>query len=217
MAISLPADAVARTVQDVGIGFCFAPVYHPSYRHAGPTRRELGIPTVFNFLGPLTNPAQPAAGAIGCGNARMAPVMAEVFAARGADVLVFRGDDGLDELTTTTTSTVWEVRSGSVREVTVDPTALGLGLADPADLRGGDVETNVAVARALFAGRRGPVRDAVVLNAAAGLATHAGLSGDLPADLAVGIERAAAALDSGAAADVLDRWVAAGARLTAAD
>jgi len=203
--IALPAEAVARTVQDVGIGFCFAPVYHPSYRHAGPTRRELGIPTVFNYLGPLTNPAQPAAGAIGCGNAAMAPVMAEVFAARGADVLVFRGDDGLDELTTTTTSTVWEVR--------VDPTTWGLARAEPADLRGGDVEANVAVARAVFAGQRGPVRDAVVLNAAAGLATHAGLSGDLPADMAAGVERAGAALDSGAAADVLDRWVAAGRRL----
>jgi len=214
--IALPADAVARTVQEVGIGFCFAPVYHPSYRHAGPTRRELGIPTVFNFLGPLTNPAQPAAGAIGCGNARMAPVMAEVFAARGADVLVFRGDDGLDELTTTTTSTVWEVRAGAVREVTVDPATWGLGRADPADLRGGDVETNVAVARAVFAGRGGPVRDAVVLNAAAGLATHAGLTGDLSADLAAGIERAGASLDSGSAADVLDRWVATGGRLAAA-
>ncbi|HEY5117333.1 MAG TPA: anthranilate phosphoribosyltransferase, partial [Nakamurella sp.] len=175
--IALPADAVARTVQDVGIGFCFAPVYHPSYRHAGPTRRELGIPTVFNYLGPLTNPAQPAAGAIGCGNAAMAPVMAEVFAARGADVLVFRGDDGLDELTTTTTSTVWEVRDGTVREVSLDPTTWGLALVEPAALRGGDVEANVAVARAVFAGERGPVRDAVVLNAAAGLATHAGLSG----------------------------------------
>ena len=213
--IALPADAVARTVQDVGIGFCFAPVYHPSYRHAGPTRRELGIPTVFNYLGPLTNPAQPAAGAIGCGNAAMAPVMAEVFAARGADVLVFRGDDGLDELTTTTTSTVWEVRGGTVRAVSVDPTTWGLARAEPADLRGGDVEANVAVARAVFAGQRGPVRDAVVLNAAAGLATHAGLSGDLPADMAAGVERAGAALDSGAAADVLDRWVAAGRRLAA--
>ena len=211
--IALPAEAVARTVQDVGIGFCFAPVYHPSYRHAGPTRRELGIPTVFNYLGPLTNPAQPAAGAIGCGNAAMAPVMAEVFAARGADVLVFRGDDGLDELTTTTTSTVWEVRGGTVRVVRVDPTTWGLARAEPADLRGGDVEANVAVARAVFAGQRGPVRDAVVLNAAAGLATHAGLSGDLPADMAAGVERAGAALDSGAAADVLDRWVAAGRRL----
>ena len=221
VAISLPADGVAATVAEVGIGFCFAPVYHPSYRHAGPPRRELGIPTVFNFLGPLTNPAQPAAGAIGCGNPRMAPVMAEVFAGRvfdgrPADVLLFRGDDGLDELTTTTTSTVWEVRDGAVRELTVDPEALGIGRAAAEDLRGGDVAENVAVARELFAGRTGAVRDAVVLNAGAGLAAHAGLTGDVLADLRTGIERAGAALDSGAAADVLERWVAAGQRLSAA-
>jgi len=214
VAISLPAAAVAATVAEVGIGFCFAPVYHPSYRHAGPPRRELGIPTVFNFLGPLTNPAQPAAGAIGCGNARMAPVMAEVFAARGSDVLLFRGDDGLDELTTTTTSTVWEVHAGSVRQLTFDPADVGIERAAPSELRGGDVEQNVAVARHVFAGETGAVRDAVVLNAAAGLAAHAGLSGDLLGDIRVGVERASAALDSGSAADVLNLWVKAGLRLT---
>jgi anthranilate phosphoribosyltransferase len=221
VAISLPAQAVAATVAEVGIGFCFAPVYHPSYRHAGPPRRELGIPTVFNFLGPLTNPAQPAASAIGCGNPRMAPVMADVFATRRwqgqpLDVLLFRGDDGLDELTTTTTSTVWVVRDGAVSVVTVDPEALGIGRAEPADLRGGDVEENVAAARDLFGGKTGPVRDAVVLNAAAGLAAHAGLTGELLADLRVGIERASAAIDSGAATDLLERWVAAGQRLSGA-
>ena len=213
VAISLPADAVAATVAEVGIGFCFAPVYHPSYRHAGPPRRELGIPTVFNFLGPLTNPAQPAAGAIGCGNARMAPVMAEVFAARGSDVLLFRGDDGLDELTTTTTSTVWEVHAGAVRQLTFDPADVGIERATPSELRGGDVGQNVAVARHLFAGETGAVRDAVVLNAAAGLAAHAGLSGDLVGDLRAGVDRASAALDSGSAADVLNLWVKAGQRL----
>jgi len=216
VAISLPADAVAATVADVGIGFCFAPVYHPSFRHASAPRRELGIPTVFNFLGPLTNPAQPAAGAIGCGFTRMAPVMAEVFAARGSDVLLFRGDDGLDELTTTTTSTVWQVRGGTVRRLTLDPEWLGIGRADPAELRGGDVGHNVSVARDLFAGSSGRVRDAVVLNAAAGLAAHAGLTGDLVADLRAGAARASTSLDTGAAADVLDRWVAAGRRLSAA-
>ena len=173
VAISLPADGVAATVAEVGIGFCFAPVYHPSYRHAGPPRRELGIPTVFNFLGPLTNPAQPAAGAIGCGNPRMAPVMAEVFAGRvfdgrPADVLLFRGDDGLDELTTTTTSTVWEVRDGAVRELTVDPELLGI---EPGRRR------RSARRRRRRERRRGTravrrtdraVRDAVVLNAGAG-------------------------------------------------
>jgi anthranilate phosphoribosyltransferase len=213
VAISLPADAVAATVAEVGIGFCFAPVYHPSYRHAGPPRRELGIPTVFNFLGPLTNPAQPAAGAIGCGNARMAPVMAEVFAARGSDVLLFRGDDGLDELTTTTTSTVWEVRAGTVRRITFDPADVGIERAAPSELRGGDVRQNVAVARHVFAGETGAVRDAVVLNAAAGLAAHAGLSGDLVGDLRIGVDRASAALDSGSAADVLNLWVKTGQRL----
>ena len=218
VAISLPAAAVATTVSEVGIGFCFAPVYHPSYRHAGPPRRELGIPTVFNFLGPLTNPAQPAASAIGCGNPRMAPVMAEVFATRKwqdrpLDVLLFRGDDGLDELTTTTTSTVWVVRDGAVSVVSLDPESLGIGRAEPADLRGGDVAENVAAARDLLAGTTGPVRDAVVLNAAAGLAAYAGLTGELLADLLGGIEKASAAIDSGAAADLLERWVVAGQRL----
>jgi anthranilate phosphoribosyltransferase len=216
VAISLPAAAVARTVTEVGIGFCFAPVYHPSFRHAGAPRRELGIPTVFNFLGPLTNPAQPAAAAIGCGNARMAPVMADVLAARGADVLLFRGDDGLDEMTTTTTSSVWQVTGGSVTQSSFDPAAVGIARSEPDDLRGGDVAQNVAAARALFAGGTGPVRDAVVLNAAAGLAAHAGFTADLTADLAAGVQRAGAALDSGAAADVLDRWVALGAELSAA-
>jgi anthranilate phosphoribosyltransferase len=214
VAISLPAAGVAATVADVGIGFCFAPVFHPSFRHAGAVRRELGVPTVFNFLGPLTNPAQPAAGAIGCGNLPMAPVMAEVFAARGADVLLFRGDDGLDELTTTTTSTVWQVRGGTVERLSLDPESVGVGRSQPAELRGGEVAENVAVARDLFAGKTGAVRDAVLLNAGAGLAAHAGLTGDLVADLSSGVTRAAAALDSGAAADLLDRWVVAGRRLT---
>jgi anthranilate phosphoribosyltransferase len=214
--ISLTAPQVARTAAEVGIGFCFAPVYHPSFRYAGAVRRELGVPTVFNFLGPLTNPAQPAAGAIGCGNPAMAPVMAQVFADRGADVLLFRGDDGLDELTTTPTSTVWRVRAGGVEQVSLDPAELGIEPAEPAALRGGEVAQNVQVARDLFAGERSAVRDAVVLNAAAGLAAHAGLSDDLTADLTAGIRRAQDALDSGAAAQVLDRWIALGRELAAA-
>ena len=191
VAISLPADAVAATVAEVGIGFCFAPVYHPSFRHAGPPRRELGVPTVFNFLGPLTNPAQPAAGAIGCGNPRMAPVMAEVFADRGADVLLFRGDDGLDELTTTTTSTVWEVRGGVGRRD--DPRSRGISASPPARTGGSARRRGRATTspspRRVFAGEPGPVRDAVVLNAAAALAAHAGLTGDLLADLRAGMRQ----------------------------
>ncbi len=213
--IMLGPDAVATTVAEVGIGFCFAQVYHPSMRFAGPARRELGIPTFFNVLGPLTNPARPVASAIGCGNAAMAPVMAGVFAARGAEVLVFRGDDGLDELTTTTTSTVWVVRDGVVSQAVVDPLRLGIARADPSDLLGGVVAVNVEVARRLFAGAPGAVRDAVVLNAAAAIAVHAGLTGDLDSDLTLGLERAALALDSGATAALLDRWVEVGSALVA--
>ena len=213
--IMLGPDAVAATVAAVGIGFCFAQVYHPSMRFAGPARRELGIPTFFNVLGPLTNPARPAASAIGCGNAAMAPVIAGVFADRGAEVLVFRGDDGLDELTTTTTSTVWVVREGGVSSTVVDPGRLGIPRADPSELRGGEVAFNVEVARRLFDGAPGPVRDAVVLNAAAAIAVHAGLTGDLDADLTLGLERAVGALDSGATATLLDRWVEVGNALVA--
>lgn len=207
VAISLPPAAVASCVARVGIGFCFAPVFHPSFRHTAGPRREMGVPTVFNFLGPLTNPAQPPAGAIGCGDARMAPVMAQVFADRGADVLLFRGDDGLDELTTTTTSTVWVVRDGSVTEGTLDPRDLGLAPAAADALRGGEVEHNVAVARRVFDGESGPVADAVALNAAAALAAHAGLTGDLVADLAAGLDRARSAMESGAAGELVERWV----------
>jgi len=216
VAIALPPPAVAECVRQVGIGFCFAPVFHPSFRHTAGPRREMGVPTVFNFLGPLTNPAQPAAGAIGCGDSRMAPVMAAVFADRGADVLLFRGDDGLDELTTTTTSSVWVVHDGSVTSASVDPAEWGIAPAAPQDLRGGDVAVNVGVARRVFDGETGPVADAVALNAAAALAAHAGLTGDLRADLSAGLERARAAMSSGATADLVQRWVTVSQELAAA-
>ncbi len=215
IAISLGPDAVARSVQEVGIGFCFAPVFHPSFRHTAGPRREMGIPTVFNFLGPLTNPAQPASGAIGCGDLRMAPIMAHVFAERGSDVLLFRGDDGLDELTTTTTSTAWVVHRGTVTIDHIDPAVWGMARSAPEDLRGGDVSVNVGVARRVFAGEPGPVLDAVLLNAAAALAAHAGLTGDLTADLTSGLERAREAVTSGAVADLVDRWVSVSTRLAA--
>jgi anthranilate phosphoribosyltransferase len=206
VAIDLPGPGVARCVEDAGIGFCFAPVFHPGFRHAAVARREMGVPTAFNFLGPLTNPARPNALAVGCADPRMAPVMAGVLAARGAAALVFRGDDGLDELTTTTTSRVWMVRAGSVAETRVDPGALGLPLADKASLRGADPGHNARVTGALLAGERGPVRDAVLLNTAAALAAYDGMPGSLDDALRAGMQRAAAALDSGAVADVLDRW-----------
>lgn len=206
VAIDLGPDQVAMCVADIGIGFCFAPVFHPAMRHAAGPRREIGVPTAFNFLGPLTNPAQPAAALVGCADERMVPVMAEVLAGRGASAVLVRGDDGLDELTTTTTTTVWLVADGEVRRDRVDPAVLGLPTARPGDLRGGDAATNAAVIRRLVAGEPGPIRDAVTLNAAAALAAHAGLSGDLTADLRGGAERAADALDSGAAASLLQQW-----------
>ena len=124
VAIDLPAAGVAASVEAVGIGFCFAPVFHPSMRHAGPTRAELAVPTFFNFLGPLSNPARVTCAAVGCADRRMAPVMAAVLAERGDSALVFRGDDGLDELTTTTTSSVWVASEGSVTPGVARPRAL---------------------------------------------------------------------------------------------
>ena len=215
VAIDLPSAGVAQTVAEVGIGFCFAPVFHPGMRHAGPTRADLGVPTVFNFLGPLTNPARVAAAAIGCADPRMAPVMAAVLAERGDSALVFRGDDGLDELTTTTTSSVWVAAGGEVRPGSIDPRAFGITPVQPADLRGGDRVRNAAVVREVLAGGGAAVRDAVLLNAAAGIAAHDGLAGvDLEDGLAAGLRAATESVDSGAALALLDRWIAAGAALS---
>ena len=210
--ITAGPDEVAASVARIGIGFCFAPRFHPALRHAGDARRQLGIPTVFNVLGPLTNPARPAAAAVGCGDPQLAPVLARVFADRGDDVLVFRGDDGLDELTTTTTSTLWVARSGAVRRFTLNPERLGIPLGSPADLKGGDVAVNLTVAQQLFAGRPGPVRDAVLLNAGAALAAHAGLTDDVASDIGRGMSRAVNALDTGAAAELVAAWTTGEAR-----
>jgi len=207
--VDLPAAGVVDSVAEAGIGFCFAPVFHPAMRHVAALRRELGVPTVFNFLGPLANPARPAAQVVGVSELRMAPVMAGVLAERGISALVFRGEDGLDELTTTAASRVWAIRDGVVQESVIDAADLGIDRATIDDLRGADASFNAAVARSVLAGKPGPVRDAVVLNAAAALAAYDGLDGQVEALLAAALPRAAASLDSGAAADVLDRWVAA--------
>ena len=206
--VDLPATAIGPCVAEAGIAFCFAPVFHPGMRHAAVPRRELGVATVFNVLGPLTNPARPAAQAVGVSDARLAPVMADVLAARGTDAVVFRGDDGLDELTTTGTSTVWTVAGGVVGRESFDPAGLGLARASLADLRGGDAAVNAGVCRDLLAGAGGPVRDAVLLNASAAFAAYDASVGSLSDRLAAGLERGAASLDSGAAAAVLKRWVA---------
>jgi len=208
--IVLEPDAAATCGVEAGITFCFAPVFHPALRYAAVPRREIGVATVFNFLGPLCNPARPTAQAVGVFDARMAGVMAQVFAARGTSALVFRGDDGLDELTTSTTSHVWSVRDGVVLEWDLDPTRLGVPRADPAALRGGDAAFNADVVRRFVGGELGPVRDAVLLNAAAALVAAAPADGaDGEEGLAAGLVRAAEAVDSGAAAAALDRWVTA--------
>ncbi len=210
--LDLPATRVAEIAEEAGITFCFAAAFHPAMRHAAVPRRELGVGTTFNFLGPLTNPAHAHAQAIGCADVRMAPVMAGVFARRGVDAWVFRGEDGLDELTTTTTSRLWWVHDGEVRETTVDPAGLGIARAEAGALRGGDAVHNAEVVRRLLAGETGAVRDAVVLNAGAALAVYDDPGTAPDQALAAGVQRAREALDSGAAAAVLDRWVAATAR-----
>ena len=215
--INLAPEATARLVQEVGIAFLFAPLYHPALRHTAVPRRELGVPTVFNFIGPVANPAHPSAQAVGVSDPRMGAIIAGVLAARGCSALVFHGDDGLDELTTADTSTVWVVHDGTVSQTMLDPGDLGLPRSRPGDLRGGDAANNAAVARAMMSGEPGPVRDTVVLNAGAALAAARGVSRaeDLAGVLVDTCARASAAVDSGAALALLDRWVAASQRLAA--
>lgn len=207
---------VAELAEEVGITFCFANVFHPSMRHAAAARRELGVPTAFNVLGPLTNPAQPAAAAIGVADGRMAVLMAGVLAARGTSALVFRGHEGLDELAATGPAQVWWVRDGEVTEHVLDATELGLDRITVADLRGGAAEENAEVVRSVLAGAAGPVRQTVVLNAAAGLVAHGEApgtaEGGLLDRLAAGIVAAERSIDDGSAAAVLDRWISASRR-----
>lgn len=199
---ALQPDGVSRCLDGCGIGFMFAPVVHAAMAHTAGPRKEMGVPTVFNFLGPLTNPARPAAQVVGVSDPRMLPVPAGVLAERGTTAYVFRGSDGLDELTTTGPSTVHETAGGGVTEFELDPQSLGLPKASPADLAGGDPGHNASVAKAVLAGARGPARDIVALNAAAAL-TVTGIA----ANLEEGLERAAESIDSGKASAVLSRWV----------
>jgi anthranilate phosphoribosyltransferase len=200
--IDLDAAGVQRCLADAGIGFMFAPVFHPAFRHAGPVRGELGVPTSFNFLGPLTNPARPAAQVVGVSDARMLPLMAEVLARRGIRAKLFRGEDGLDELTTTGASVVLDVRDGEVVPSRLDPTDHGIAPAEPDDLRAGDPGESARVARAVLAGEPGPKRDVVLLNAGAALEV-AGIAGDLEEGIAI----AGTAIDEGKASATLDRWI----------
>ncbi|MFD8985016.1 anthranilate phosphoribosyltransferase [Streptomyces sp. NPDC059564] len=207
--LDLPPARVVEVVEAAGITFCFAVKFHPALRHVAAARKELGIRTTFNFLGPLTNPAKVRAQATGVADPRVAPIVAGVLAERGSSALVFRGDDGLDELTTTATSRVWWVREGTVTELPFDPRDVGIPLVDVGELRGGDPSYNADVARRLLAGETGPVRDAVLLNSAAALVALDPGTGSLEEQLAAGIARAAESVDSGAARAALERWAAA--------
>jgi anthranilate phosphoribosyltransferase len=195
---------VARCIEEAGIGFCFAPRYHPALRHAGPTRRELGVPTTFNFLGPLANPAGARRQALGVSDPAMAERVVAALDELGCEhALVFHGHDGLDELTTTTTSAVWELNGGEVRTFVLDPKLLGVPQANPGDLRGGGPVRNAEVATDVLSGAKGPARDIVVLNAAAALVV-AGVA----AGFAEGLEAAHASLSEGRAAAALEQLVA---------
>ncbi len=211
--IDLGPTGVARCIEEAGIGFCFAQRFHPCMRFAGPTRKELGVATTFNFLGPLANPARVRHQVLGVSDPEMAERMAGALAELGsARALVFCGDDGLDELTTTTTSTLWAVHGGEIRQTEIDPSALGIAPATTEDLRGGDAAHNADVIRRVVAGEQGRVRDAVVLNAGGALAVYDDPTGEPMTALAAGIDRAAEAIDSGAAQATLDRWIEASSR-----
>ncbi|MFJ9177998.1 anthranilate phosphoribosyltransferase [Streptomyces sp. NPDC102360] len=210
--LDLSPKRVPEVAEEAGITFCFAIKFHPALRYAGAARGQLGIRTVFNLLGPLTNPAKVKSQAVGVADARMAPIVAGVFAERGNSSLVFRGDDGLDELTTTGSSRVWVVRDGAVREESFDPRDVGIDIVPIEALRGGDPSYNAEVARRLLDGERGPVRDAVLLNAAAALVAVRPGEGTLVEQIRAGMDRAAESIDSGAAKSALERWVAASNR-----
>lgn len=200
--ISLEPDAVTRCLERCGIGFMFAPLFHPSLSHAALPRKEMGVPTVFDFLAPLTNPARPTAQVVGVSDRRMLPVVAGVLAERRIKAYVARGTDGIDEITTTGPTEVFEVNAGTYLQYYVLPIEIGVALAKVEDLAGGDADTNARLARAVLSGEKGPARDIVCVNAAAAFSA-AGLADDIQD----GLQRAAESIDSGKASAVLDRWV----------
>jgi anthranilate phosphoribosyltransferase len=209
VAITLDGPKVAQCVTELGIGFCFAPIFHPAMRYAAPARKELGVPTVFNILGPLANPAKPQAAAIGVADERMHRVMAQVLATRGVDGFVFRGDDGLDEITLSTTTSVLTIGSGKIQSDRIDPQDFGIARAPISDLVGGDATENARITTAIFNGETGAPRDAVLLNAAAAIAAFDG-EGDVGIHerMSKSLAKASSALDSGATRQLLKEWVA---------
>jgi anthranilate phosphoribosyltransferase len=208
VAINLDGAKVSKTVAELGIGFCFAPIFHPAMRFAAPARKELGTPTVFNILGPLANPARPKAAAIGVANERMHLVMAQVLADRGVEGFVFRGDDGLDEITLATSTSVLTIGNGEITSDRIDARDFALDNAPISALVGGDAKENARITKAIFAGEKGAPRDAVLLNAAAAIAAFDGeMSQGIHERISNSLEKAITAVDSGAATDLLDRWI----------
>jgi anthranilate phosphoribosyltransferase len=203
----LDGAGVERTVRELGIGFCFAPVFHPSMRFAAPARKELGVATIFNILGPLSNPAKPKAAAVGVANDRMHLVMAQVLAEKGCDGFVFRGDDGLDEITLATTTSLLCIGEGAISSERIDAKDFGLANAPIEAIVGGDAAENARISLAILSGERGAPRDAVLLNAAAAIAAFEGdVKADVKERLTLGLSRATVAVDSGAASDLLTKW-----------
>ncbi len=173
VAILMPTELISSCVAEAGMAFCFAPAHHPGFRHAGPVRKELGVPTIFNVLGPLCNPGQPPAALLGCADLRLAPVLAQVQRDRNFSAIIVRSDDGIDELSTHTTSQIWDVTTEDVRHIVFDPSVLGLVPATIEQLRGGEAQFNAEVVVGVMQGRTdgnfAAIRDVVVLNAAAAL------------------------------------------------
>ncbi len=205
--INLNAAGVAECVRKIGIGFAFAPVFHPAMKHAAAARKELGFPTIFNILGPLANPAKPTAVAIGVARIELLELVAEVLASRGCQGFVFRGDDGLDEISLGAPTTIYVINEGAIRVEKFDPLNLGFELIDAAQLKGGDAKENAAITREVFAGAKNAYREAILINAAAAIAAFKG-DFDLGVEqqLANGYVFAKQAVDSGAAAQLVERW-----------
>lgn len=220
VAINMPTSLLSSCVAEAGIAFCFAPAHHPAMKYAANVRKELGVPTVFNVLGPLSNPGQPEAALLGCADIRLAPVLAQVQLDRGLKSIVVRSTDGLDELSTSAPTQIWDVTSGSLRESLLNPSELGLTAATLEQLRGGDAQFNAQVVRDILAGRSdgnySAIRDVVALNAAATMVAYDaakaserfGPTSDSTRErIARALPVAYSSLDTGAAKSLLDVWV----------
>ena len=206
--IDLTGSEVEQTVHKIGIGFCFAPVFHSAMKHAAAARKALATPTIFNILGPLSNPAKPKACAIGVAKAEMLPLMAEVLANQGKEGFAFRGDDGLDEVSLSTTTTVIQISNGSMQEFKFDPTEIGVERSALSELAGGGAQENAAYTKEILSGKSGAKRDAVTLNAAFAIAAFKGdFNLPLQTQIANSFVLANKAIDSGAAASVLNKWI----------